>query len=264
MLPGSGWPDWYRSLAAVLWQPSECTVLWHVPNMWRKISTRRMESGSLCFGIFRPRIYLPVHLQDEEKKFVIEHEKVHIARKDHLIKMLAYISVCIHWFNPLVWLAFVLMERALPPVILAAVLLIGVGVGLILNPTQDVLEEPVEIDMAEAAPAALMDMIENYATAFGNRDGATVVDLYIDEETALNNVFLLEKAAEHILNLKDGEGTVEGEVTMRATVRYTFADGSEVIIPMYDANQMNHDAASSGQEKPVWIVNTAVWRTMKP
>lgn len=62
------------------------------------------------FGLIRPRIYLPVHLTEKDKRYVLEHEGVHIARKDHLVKAAAYGAVCIHWFNPLVWLAFVLME----------------------------------------------------------------------------------------------------------------------------------------------------------
>lgn len=83
--------------------------------------------------------------------------------------------------------------------ILAAVFLIAIGIGLVLNPIQDVLagtsnmtDEPRKI--AAPPPEGLVDLIESYAAAFGNRDGAAVVDLYIDEETALNNVFLLEKA----------------------------------------------------------------------
>ncbi len=61
------------------------------------------------FGIMKPRIYLPAHLSEEEKKYVLTHEKIHIARKDYLVKIVAYGAACIHWFNPLVWLAFVLM-----------------------------------------------------------------------------------------------------------------------------------------------------------
>lgn len=62
------------------------------------------------FGIVRPRIYLPVHLQPEERRYVLAHERVHIARKDYLIKLLFWGAVCLHWFNPLVWLSFQLME----------------------------------------------------------------------------------------------------------------------------------------------------------
>lgn len=62
-------------------------------------------------GLCRPRIYLPAQLQEEEKQYVLAHEKIHIARRDYLVKMVFYAAVCIHWFNPLAWLAFVLMEN---------------------------------------------------------------------------------------------------------------------------------------------------------
>ena len=63
------------------------------------------------FGIVRPRIYLPTGLQAEERKFVLEHEYVHLARKDYLIKILAWGAVCLHWFNPAVWLSYKLFEK---------------------------------------------------------------------------------------------------------------------------------------------------------
>lgn len=63
------------------------------------------------FGVVRPKIYLPPHLQPQERQYVLEHERVHIARRDYLMKLLFWGAVCLHWFNPLVWLAFVLMER---------------------------------------------------------------------------------------------------------------------------------------------------------
>ena len=57
-------------------------------------------------GIFKPVIYLPPGLNAEEQEYIILHEQCHIKRKDPLIKVLAFLALCIHWFNPLVWLAF--------------------------------------------------------------------------------------------------------------------------------------------------------------
>ena len=62
-------------------------------------------------GIFRPRIYLPSTLPQQERRFIIAHERHHIRRGDHIIKLLAYAALCIHWFNPLVWLSFVLAGK---------------------------------------------------------------------------------------------------------------------------------------------------------
>ncbi|HHU75268.1 MAG TPA: M56 family metallopeptidase, partial [Firmicutes bacterium] len=63
------------------------------------------------FGLLRPKIYLPTGLAEKEKSYIIKHEQTHIQRFDHLIKPLAFLVLCVHWFNPLVWLAFFLMSE---------------------------------------------------------------------------------------------------------------------------------------------------------
>lgn len=68
-------------------------------------------AAPFVFGLIRPRIYLPAHLQPEERRYVLAHEWVHIARKDYLVKLLFWGAVCLHWFNPFVWLSFKLMEN---------------------------------------------------------------------------------------------------------------------------------------------------------
>lgn len=62
-------------------------------------------------GLFRPKIYLPSTIGEAEKGYIIAHERCHIRRKDHVIKLLAFAALCLHWFNPLVWLAFALYSR---------------------------------------------------------------------------------------------------------------------------------------------------------
>lgn len=387
-------------------------------------------------GIRRPRIYLPTHLQEEEKGYVLVHEKIHIARKDYLVKVVFYAAACIHWFNPLAWLAFVLMEndmemscdeavlKKLGPgvkkeysrsllslstgettfwssplafgegrvkervrnilayrkktvfaVVLAAAAVVVVGIGLLLNPVRE--------NKADEEAQKLTAFVEEYAEAFSSRTGEDVVALYVDEETALENVFMLEKedgvytlgmsspwpdgfryqidpeenradiyyfawtsdphitvwlekiqciviegeyrvaediyrtfdnitskeefdmayriqdmyqfvdyeengfvdainyqredgtssvnntvyeepirAAEHILNLSGGTGSLDGQSAYQAMVRYTFADGSEVTIPMYQANYEVETGTSTGE--PLWIVDTAVWNAGAP
>lgn len=64
---------------------------------------------SFVFGLFRPKIYLPINLSEDEKSYIIKHEETHIKRKDHIVKFIAFMITYIHWFNPLVWLAFYLM-----------------------------------------------------------------------------------------------------------------------------------------------------------
>ncbi|HEY8500917.1 MAG TPA: M56 family metallopeptidase, partial [Clostridia bacterium] len=61
-------------------------------------------------GLINPRIYLPVGLSKEEQNYILIHEQTHIRRKDHVIKTLAFLIASIHWFNPLVWIVFRLMN----------------------------------------------------------------------------------------------------------------------------------------------------------
>ena len=62
-------------------------------------------------GIFRPRIYLPAALAGEARRAVLLHEQTHLRRHDPQVKPLFYAVVCLHWFNPLAWLAFRQLER---------------------------------------------------------------------------------------------------------------------------------------------------------
>ena len=62
-------------------------------------------------GLFRPKIYLPCNLGEQEQEYIILHEKHHIKRLDHVMKALAFMALAIHWFNPLVWVAFILAGK---------------------------------------------------------------------------------------------------------------------------------------------------------
>ena len=57
-------------------------------------------------GLFRPRIYLPSDLPEGERDYILLHERTHIHRGDHVFRALAWLALALHWFNPLVWLAF--------------------------------------------------------------------------------------------------------------------------------------------------------------
>lgn len=62
-------------------------------------------------GILKPRIYLPAHLEREERAYILLHEQTHIRRGDHLVKLLGFLLLGVHWFNPLVYIAFYFLER---------------------------------------------------------------------------------------------------------------------------------------------------------
>ena len=70
----------------------------------------RLSSPTL-FGILRPRIYLPADLPPETTPHVLAHERFHKKHLDHLVKLLAWLILTVHWFNPLCHLAFFLMSR---------------------------------------------------------------------------------------------------------------------------------------------------------
>ena len=59
-------------------------------------------------GVIAPKIYLPSDTPKAERRFIIAHERHHLHRGDPLWKLLGYLALCVHWFNPLVWLAFFL------------------------------------------------------------------------------------------------------------------------------------------------------------
>lgn len=62
-------------------------------------------------GIIKPKIYLPFNINEQDAENVIAHEKAHISRKDHLWKPLGFILLTLHWFNPLMWIGYILLCR---------------------------------------------------------------------------------------------------------------------------------------------------------
>ena len=66
-------------------------------------------NSPFVIGVFRPRIYLPSTLAENEQKYIVMHEKYHIKRLDHIVKLIAFAGLTLHWFNPFVWLCFDLL-----------------------------------------------------------------------------------------------------------------------------------------------------------
>ena len=99
-------------------------TLWAV-NSWLRVRRQVRESiptedgvflcdriGSpFIFGLFRPRIYLPSDLSAPSSAHVIAHEKAHLARRDHWWKPLGFALLTVNWFNPAMWLAYILLCR---------------------------------------------------------------------------------------------------------------------------------------------------------
>ena len=68
-------------------------------------------SSPFILGVFRPTIYLPSGMEGETREYVLDHERAHLARRDHLWKPLGFLILAVHWFNPLCWIAYVLLCR---------------------------------------------------------------------------------------------------------------------------------------------------------
>lgn len=68
-------------------------------------------STPFIFGVIRPRIYLPSDIKEQDAEYVIAHEKAHLKRRDHWWKPLGFFLLTVYWFNPILWLAYILLCR---------------------------------------------------------------------------------------------------------------------------------------------------------
>ncbi len=69
--------------------------------------SEKVSSPFVC-GFIKPKIYIPYNLQDNVLEYVLMHERTHIRQKDHILKAVAFLLLCVHWFNPLVWVSYFL------------------------------------------------------------------------------------------------------------------------------------------------------------
>ena len=77
----------------------------------KNIRQSEYVSSPFVLGVFRPVIYLPYGLKQSHQDHIIAHERSHICRGDHLIKPLGFAILSVHWFNPFVWIAYILLCR---------------------------------------------------------------------------------------------------------------------------------------------------------
>lgn len=68
-------------------------------------------ASPFVLGFIKPKIYLPFEIGNQDMDYVIAHEKAHIRRKDHLWKPIGFLLLTVHWFNPLIWLGYILLCR---------------------------------------------------------------------------------------------------------------------------------------------------------
>lgn len=100
--------------------PADDTLAKHLASdmhIHRKITVRESDyiRSPLTYKLFRPVILIPKNMSDmlneEQMTYIYTHELVHIRRFDAVIKFLCTAAVCIHWFNPLVWIMYLLLDR---------------------------------------------------------------------------------------------------------------------------------------------------------
>lgn len=76
-------------------------------NIWQSDRVR----SPFILGFIKPKIYLPFGLTDDQRRYVLAHERYHLKRFDHIVRPLSFLILAAHWFNPLVWAAYYLMSR---------------------------------------------------------------------------------------------------------------------------------------------------------
>ena len=116
--------DIYEILAPVWVFGMSGMALWGIASwilLRRKLKSSKVTGSgafvsgnidnSFIMGLIRPRIYLPDGLSSEETAMILRHEQTHLKRGDHIAKLLMFIALCVHWFNPLVYVAFKLFEK---------------------------------------------------------------------------------------------------------------------------------------------------------
>ena len=113
------------NIYSVLWLAGMAALLVHAlvsaEKLKRKLATAILLRDNIyesefvdspfVFGVVKPNIYLPMHMDEGTAAYVIAHECAHLARRDHWWKVLGYLVLALHWFNPLVWVAYILFCR---------------------------------------------------------------------------------------------------------------------------------------------------------
>lgn len=115
----------YVAIASLIWGAiSALMLLYMVISYWilrfRVRKATRLENGAyvhpgldsaFLLGYLKPRIYLPAYLEEEQSLHVIAHETAHRKRGDNWLKLAGFVCLALHWYNPMVWVAYILLCR---------------------------------------------------------------------------------------------------------------------------------------------------------
>ena len=99
----------------LLYMALSCLRMWakvrKAPHLYSNVYRCGDFGTPFVLGLFSPRIYLPDGLPEDDLPQVLAHERCHIRRGDHIVKPLAFLLLALHWFNPALWLAYILLGR---------------------------------------------------------------------------------------------------------------------------------------------------------
>ena len=165
-------------------------------------------SAPFVTGFFKPRIYLPSSLSEKEWTYVILHEQQHIKRFDHIIKLLAFAALAVHWFNPFIWLSY----------------------ELAMQDMEMSCDEAVVKKLGEDIRSSYSQSLLNFATgkhifagtplAFGEGDVKTrIKNLYSPAKTTVvNSVFVAVLAGALVVALAINPDTNKGQIIYNGMV----------------------------------------------
>ncbi len=113
------------SVVAIIWLVGVFTMLIYTVVSYFKVKSKvktavllkdniyqsETVTSPFVLGIIKPKIYLPFNINEQEMEYVIAHEQSHLSRKDHIWKPLGFLILSVYWFNPLLWLGYILLCR---------------------------------------------------------------------------------------------------------------------------------------------------------
>ncbi|MDO5558304.1 MAG: M56 family metallopeptidase [Oscillospiraceae bacterium] len=114
----AGWLDSIFSIASFVWLGITLILMITLTVVYCKTMSELSDASHLkeniylshhtetpaVYGIIKPKIIIPAYFPDTDNEYIIMHEMIHIRRLDNLWRIIAFLTVCIHWFNPLSWL----------------------------------------------------------------------------------------------------------------------------------------------------------------
>ena len=117
-------PD-IRTVLGIVWLTGATGILTYCSVRYINLKKRLKDSKKIhdnvyiskkvrspfVFGFFIPKIYLPEAFENSEKEYILMHERTHIKYGDWITKIIGMVIVAVHWFNPLVWIAYALFEQ---------------------------------------------------------------------------------------------------------------------------------------------------------